>query len=967
MSDPDQWSASFGPFQLSPAKRELARDGVPIALGDRALDILITLVDRAGEIVSQKELMTCVWRGLIVSPGNLRVHMAALRKALGAADSGASYIENVVGQGYCFVAPVIRVDPPAVVHESPRSSPSVVPRPLPSALNRMVGRDETVRTIAEDLRTDRFVTLVGAGGMGKTTVAVSVAHRMKEEFDGIVCFVDFGAITDASLLPTTLLSTLGLASQSPDALATLMAFLRDARLLLILDNCEHVIDAAASLAELIYSQAPRVHILATSREALRVEGEHAHWLRPLDSPPPEMPVCARTALAYPAIKLFVERATASDSRFRLADDNASMVVDICRRLDGIALALEFVAGRIATYGLEGTVDLLDKRLGLHWQGRRTALPRHKTLYALLDWSYGLLPPFEQCILRGLAIFVGPFSLHAAQATLPEADQDIAAVASALDSLIEKSLVATHPRDEGTTHYRLLETTRIYALERLDQLNEVDAIAERHARYFAALLQSQPPQFNHDHLGNLRTALAWCFSERPGASTPARTEAGINLAAASIATLLHFSLWSECLSWSKAALARLPQAAQIDRRELVLQEALAIASMYTGAPDVQAVIMRGIEIARELSETSSHLRLLASLHFYSHRVTNFRASLAISEEIERVARSTDDVVAWAIADWLRGSSHYCLGNQQAALQLFERGFTYGGDHYAANAQQLGVYYRSRGLIGLARVQWLCGYPDQALRTAKQALEESAATSAANRSYVLLILCHVFLWRGDLDTALEVIAQVMAQPHWQGRLVWFHTEALALKGEVLIRRGDLTEGIDLIRSALADMKTKNQKNLMLTVTACALAEGLGAAGEVEEGLAVITDVLTHAPGNAETWEAPELLRVRARLLMTTTQPDEVEAERCLTHSLELSRRQQARGWELRAATTLAELRSRQGLIAEARDILATVYAQFTEGFDTRDLRTARNLLNELGSASAASARSADLQRRADPSLP
>lgn len=968
MSGSDRGIVSFGPFRLSPATRTLERDGIAIALGDRALDILIALVEHAGQIVSQKELMSRVWRDLVVSPGNLRVHMAALRKALDAADSGASYIENVVGQGYCFVAPVTRVGTPAIVLEVPRAFPSVVPRPLPLALNRMVGRDETVRTIAADLRTDRFVTIVGAGGMGKTTVAVSVAHAMKDEFGGSVCFVDFGAITDASLLPTTVASTLGLASQSVDALTTLMAFLQNARLLLVLDNCEHVIDAAASLAEVICSQAPQVHILTTSREALRVEGEHAHWLRPLESPPPEISLSAEAALEFPAIKLFVERATASDSRFRLTDENASMVADICRRLDGIALALEFVAGRIATYGLEGTVDLLEKRLGLHWQGRRTALPRHKTLYALLDWSYGLLPPFEQRVLRGLSIFVGPFTLEAAQATLPEADQDIAAIAIALDSLIAKSLVATYRAPEGTTHYRLLETTRIHASERLEQMNDIDAVAERHARYFAELLGSRPPQFNHEHLGNLRAALDWCFSDRPGASIPARIETGIDLAAASVATLLHFSLWNECHSWSKAALARLTQASHIDKKELVLQEALAIASMYTGAPGLHAVIVRGIEMARELAETAVLLRLLASLHFYSHRVTDFRASLAISEEIETVARSTDDVIAWAIADWLRGSSQYCLGNQQTALQLFERGFTHGGDHYAADAQQLGIYYRSRGLIGLARVRWLCGYPDQALQTAKQALEESAATSAANRSYALLVVCHVFLWRGDLDTALEVIGRVLAQPHWQGRLVWFHTEALALKGEVLIRRGNLAEGIELISSALADMKTKNQKNLMLTVTACALAEGLGAAGQVEEGLAVITDVLTHAPGNAETWEAPELLRVRASLLMATTQPEEIEAERCLTRSLELSRQQKARGWELRAATTLAQLKSRQGLVEEACDILATVYAQFTEGFDTRDLRTARELLNQFGSALAASAaRSADLQRRADPSLP
>src|SRR5690606_12777691 len=235
-----------------------------------------------------------------------------------------------------------------------------------------------------------------------------------------------------------------------------------------------------------------------------------------------------------------------------------------------------------------------------------------------------------------------------------------------------------------------------------------------------------------HLGNLRAALAWCLENRDGTLHQARSELGIELAAATAPTLLHFSLWTECLAWSKAALARLTNSTGTDRRELVLQEALAISSMYTGAGDVRPAILQGIEIARRLSETSTQLRLLASLHFYSHRVTHYQSSLAIGEEISAVARATDDVISWAIADWLQGSSQYCLGNQVAALQLFERGFTHGGDHYAANAQQLGIYYRSRGLVGLARVQWLCGYAERALQTARQALAESADTTSVNRS-------------------------------------------------------------------------------------------------------------------------------------------------------------------------------------------------------------------------------------------
>ncbi len=956
----DHAIASFGPFRLSAATRQIERNDTPVVLGDRALDILIVLVERAGEVVSQKELLSRVWRDLVVTPGNLRVHMTALRKALGDGEGGARYIENVVGQGYCFVAPVSRTGSPASATTAsvPVSISALSDaRTLPPPLTRMVGRDETVRTIAADLHMDRFVTIVGAGGMGKTTVAVAVAHAVKEEFGGNVCFVDIGALTDPLLLPTIVASTLGLTGQSPDVLATLMSSLQSARLLLVLDNCEHVIDAAASLAELIFGQAPGVHILATSREALRVEGEHAHWLRPLESPPQDAPVNMKTALTFPAIKLFVERATAADNRFQLADDNASTVADICRRLDGIALAIEFVAGRVGTYGLEGTADLLDKRLGLHWQGRRTALPRHKTLHALLDWSYGLLPPFEQCVLRRLSIFVGPFTLEAARAATHD-EPDESALAIALDSLIAKSLVSTHKAWDAITTYRLLETTRIYALERLEEANEVDAVAGRHARYYAGLLKAHSIPARHEHLGNVRSALEWCFGDRGGTSVPERTGVGIELAAASVATLLHFSLWSECLSWSKTALARLPDTVNGDKRELVLQEAVAISSMYMGAADVKPEILRGIEIARQLAETAIHLRLLASLHFYSHRVTDFQASLAIGEQIDAVARTTNDVIFRAISDWLCGSSQMCLGNQEAALQLFERGFTHGGDHYAANAQQLGIYYRSRGLVGLARVQWLCGHPEQALQTAQQALAESAQTAAVNRSYTLLIVCHVFLWRGDLDTALEVIEQVMAQPHWQGRLVWFHTEALALKGEVLMRHGRLTEGIELLRTALTDMKTRNQKNLMLTVTACALVEGLAAAGHLDEALALITDTLARPPGDAQTWEAPELLRVRGSILMSMPHPDEIEAERCLAHSLALARKQRASGWELRTAMTLARLRSRQHRATEARDVLTNICARFTEGFDTQDLRAARELLSDLDRGVAAHSPVADV---------
>jgi predicted ATPase/DNA-binding winged helix-turn-helix (wHTH) protein len=932
---------SFGPFELSATARTLKKNGVPLALGDRALDALIVLVEHAGAIVSHKELIARVWRDLVVEPGNLRVHMRTLRKALGDGEAGTRYIENVTGQGYCFVAPVSRSA--AADIEKPLARRSA----LPPALARMIGRDETVRTIAADLRSDRFVTIVGPGGMGKTTVAIAVAHSMLEELGGRVFFVDLGATTDPLLLPATVASTLGLPIQSADPLASLMTFLQQTRLLLVLDNCEHVIDAAAALAETIFSQAPQVVILATSREALRIEGEHAHRLRPLDTPAPDVALDAVTALRFPAVKLFVERAIAADHTFQLTDSNAKVVVDICGRLDGIALALEVVAGRAGAYGLEGTADLLRKQLSLHWQGRRTALPRHQTLQSLLDWSYGLLPQSEQRLLRALSIFVGPFTLAAVHAVA--SDGNSLQLSSALDQLVSKSLISVVGTQLDGPRYRLLETTRLYASRKLEDSGEANETAKRHARYFVELLRSHvrasdgaPPQ--HEHLGNLRAALEWCFAS---AGIAENIAVGIDLAAVSAPVFLDLSLWKECRRWSATALAHLSDATRGGKCELLLQDALAIASLLMNENDARAAITRGLELAESLGETAIRFRLLGALHVYQLRMTDFRGGLAVAEKMDAVAKMTGDVTFQVIADWMLGSSHYVLGNPASSMRLFESGFARGEGRDAGKDQQLaGLYYRTRALYGLARVQWLCGYPDRALQSARRAVIEADKTSSpVNVSYSLVYCCYVFLWCGELSTAQEMVDKVMAQPHWQGRLVWFHAEALALKGELLIRRGALAEGIELLRRVLADMQASPQKNLMQTVTACSLAEGLVLAGRASEALKIIDDAIEYSPGGTETWDGPELLRVRGRVLMSMDPPELTQAEAAAMRALDCARRQSAKGWELRSTITLARLRLAQGQPAEARRLVSSIYEQFTEGFGTQDLSEAASVLREL----------------------
>jgi predicted ATPase/DNA-binding winged helix-turn-helix (wHTH) protein len=462
----------FGPFRLSASERVLEKEGFPVRLGSRALDILIALVERPTEVVSKKELIARAWPDLAVEQGSLHFHISTLRKALGK----VRYVTNVSGRGYCFVAPISRARSllTSVRNSLPRS-----PVGLPPSPTRMVGRDETAGLISEELTTRRFFTIVGPGGIGKTTVATAVSRNMLAAFDGAVHYVDFGSLCAPSLVPDKVASTVGLPGNFDDPLAALPAFLRDRRMLLVLDSCEHLIETIAPLAERIFREAPEVHILATSREPLQVEGEQVHRLQPLALPPDDTPLTAAGALTFPAVQLFVERAAADDSRFELSDADAPIVGKVCRRLDGIALALELAAGRVGAHGIKGIASLLDGPCRLLWRGRRTALPRHQTLSAMLDWSYNLLPETERAVLRRVSAFVGAFSLEGAQCVAAGDALEREQIAEAIAGLVTKSLIAVETSHTGTL-YRLLDTTRAYVLAKMLDDGERNTIARRQA-------------------------------------------------------------------------------------------------------------------------------------------------------------------------------------------------------------------------------------------------------------------------------------------------------------------------------------------------------------------------------------------------------------------------------------------------------------------------------------------------------
>ena len=341
---------AFGPFRLFP-KRQLLLDGEkPLRIGARALDLLKVLVEQPGAVVSKEELVSRVWPNIFVEEGNLRVHMTALRRALGDGQAGNRYVLTVPGRGYCFVAPVSQEDSPQT--PEPQQAPLHEPaNNLPVSLKRMVGRSAVVATLVAQLPERRFITIVGSGGIGKTTVALAAADELSASYRDGARFVDLAPIADANLVSSTLASALGVAIRSESSLPGLSAFLKDKRMLLVLDSCERAIDTVAALAEEVHNRAPGVHILATSREPLRAQGEWVQRLQPLDAPPTSSGLTAEEAMTHSAVQLFVERATAIADDFHLTDADAPVVADICRRLDGIALAIELAAGRIDAFGL----------------------------------------------------------------------------------------------------------------------------------------------------------------------------------------------------------------------------------------------------------------------------------------------------------------------------------------------------------------------------------------------------------------------------------------------------------------------------------------------------------------------------------------------------------------------------------------------------------------------------------------
>src|SRR5437660_212540 len=663
---------AFGPFRLIPSQKLLLENDKPVRLGSRALELLIALVERAGEVVSRDELVARVWPSTIVEESSLRVHIAALRKALGDGHGGARFITNVPGRGYCFVAPLTRLA--SVVTSALARSAS---HNLPARLTRMIGRADEVATLAALLAEHRLVTIAGAGGMGKTTVALAVAEELLASYGDGVRLVDLAPIADPLLLPSTVGSVLGISVPSHDPLPGLSAFLQDRNMLIVLDNCEHVIEAAALLAESLLKGAAGVQVLTTSREPLNAEGEWVHRLSSLGMPPPSGDLTAAKALTFPAIQLFVQRAMAVSDSFALTDADAPLVRDLCKQLDGLPLAIELAAARVDTLGLRGLAAQFDDSLHLLTRGRRTAVPRHRTLGAMLDWSFEYLAQHEQAVLCRLAAFKADFTMESAAAVASDGPIGGPEAIQSVMSLVTKSLISTDASGE-VIRYRLLETTRAYAHEKLVQRGD-DAIAfRRHALHIHALLirgekdwSTMPrAQWRSTYcrlIDDVRAALNWSFSSAGDVSI------GVAITAFSLLGVYELGLLDEYNDCIDRALNHIHL---LSPPQPVLEMRLNAALVFpTGQGRGQrrsqsAVIARMVELAGQLGEPRYRIEGLYAVWGGAFRNADYLAAAVTAEQLSNLARSSADRAAIVLSERLLAQTRHFIGDHAAAKVLAE---------------------------------------------------------------------------------------------------------------------------------------------------------------------------------------------------------------------------------------------------------------------------------------------------------
>jgi len=762
----------FGNAELDRAAQELRIDGKRAPLGPRAIALLAMLIDERARPVSKHELLDTVWRGVIVEENNLQVQVSTLRRLL-----SPQAIATIPGRGYRFML-ALEGDVAERLPEAdtlPALALNAARGNLPERLPEIYGRSAECAAVQTLVEKHSLVSIVGAAGIGKTRLALAVARSLAAGAPDGVWVIELASLNDPRLLVPTVAQALHLTLPGlREATEELAAALHDQRALLVFDNCETLIDEVDALLARVLASAPSLRVLATSQEPLHVAGEQVYRLGPLAVPEAAAP--QHDATAYGAVRLFVERVRALLPRFELTEAEAAPVVEICRRLDGLPLAIELAAARVPVLGVAGVRDRLGERFRMLTGGSRVAPKRHQTLRAALDWSLGLLDDAERATYRRLGVFVGAFSLESAQELAADDGIEAWAVLEHLSSLVDKSLVIAE--GDLRPRYRMLESTREHALEQLAAAGETDRWIRRHAETTVAALRRAIAQRRSDlvlaEMPNVRSAYDWAC------------DGGHDSAAVALATLPSMAIAVDgAVQEARQRLLDVePRVSDALPRELVAQywQWVGRIGLDGRLPSPRCVeAFRRAEVLFSELNNERHVhacrRHLAEALLDAGDLEGAAAALRRAREME-----TD---AWPLADRMRrlrveGLWHAESGQHEEALQT---------STLALEMAQMGSIDRYELVLldDIARMHLEAGNADEAAQRYAALAERARRTpnSGLTLSNALVGLVAALTAKNDLDAAERVTREALPLLRRTGILL-ARADILAC---LMVRRGRL----------------------------------------------------------------------------------------------------------------------------------------------------------------------------------
>jgi len=931
MSSETQPAFEFEQFRLFPSQQVLMDGAKVCRLGSRAIEILICLLERAGEMVSKQELLERAWPGTFVHEANLRVNVAGIRKALGDGQTGRRFIVNLTGQGYSFLAPVRRVradvppfQPPSEQRDNHNLPVSMSRRPL--------GRDADIEAIALQVPMRRCVTIAGPGGIGKTTIAAAVGERLLPVYDDGVWFLDLSAIADGQLILPSVAQVLGISLPAGRALVGLIEYLQEKQLLLLLDNCEHVIDDAAKLADAILKGTRQVSVLATSRETLRVSGEWVHWLAPMAIPPDLTALTAAEALTFSAVRFLVDCAAANIDGFNLQDADVPLAVAICRGLDGLPLAIELAAARIDIFGLQGLAKMLEEPFLLLAEGRRGAFPRQQSLLRMLEWSYRLLSSVERTILRRLSAFRGEFSMQGALEIAGGDGIEPDQVYSAILTLSAKSLISSNI-SSGTSyhHHRMLHVTRTLLSHKLQETSENSTVLRRHAEFMRVLLTRAEIDWEGmvrqewldtyaRSIADVRASIDWAFSPDGDASL------GVALTAMALPLGFQLSLIDEFRGRVEKALlhSQRIRPAQL-LSEMRLNVALGMFTHNTKGPGGRtAVIERAIEVGRRLESPAYQVEPLIGLATAHLGAGDHLLAIDVAAQATRLGEEVGLPMAVLAAERILAQAQHFHGNQVAS-ELFARRVL---EHPVARlplAYNLTPVDRRVSMqILLARILWLRGrikLADEMLReTIVLAKQDGAFSLCPTLAYGAIPIA---LWNGD-DAKAQSLTALLGEQARRFTLGYWQNWADSFEAALRMRRGEL--------AAVPTLTDSLQIETFATFSSQFLTP----------------EAASRAANGVSGWCSAEIRRMQGEWLLAERAPGATsEAEALFREAIDIAQCQQAVSWELRAVISLGRLLKAEGRTAAARELVTEILSHCEQERRTADLTDASSLLISLHS--------------------